>query len=103
MKDKFLDSLGTTREKEMVNIKNVLKKTKTQAEKGKAQLEAKTADPTNELRFVSSNKQEANMKRKQLKFYAGKFKVYGCLGMITSNKEETGDDKTDKQPGRKSN
>jgi len=53
------------------NQLDLIKKTKTQAEKGKAQLEAELADLTNELRSVSSNKQEAERKRKQLESHAG--------------------------------
>merc|ERR1711936_1460068 len=48
-----------------------LKKSKTQAEKGKAQLEAELADLANELKSVSGNKQEAERKRKQLENHAG--------------------------------
>merc|ERR1740137_166654 len=48
-----------------------IKKTKTQAEKGKAQLEAELADLANELKSVSGNKQEAERKRKQLENHAG--------------------------------
>jgi len=48
-----------------------LRKTKTQAEKGKAQLEAELADLTNELKSVSGNKQEAERKRKQLENQVG--------------------------------
>merc|ERR1712083_844506 len=46
-------------------------KTKAQAEKGKSALEAELADLTNELKSVSSNKQEAERKRKQLESHAG--------------------------------
>merc|ERR1712142_216479 len=53
------------------NQLDLLKKTKTQAEKGKAQLEAELADLANELKSVSSNKQEAERKRKQLENHAG--------------------------------
>jgi len=56
---------------QMNNQLDLLKKSKTQAEKGKAQLEAELADLTNELRSVSSNKQEAERKRKQLESHAG--------------------------------
>merc|ERR1712106_913593 len=48
-----------------------LRKTKTLAEKGKAQLEAELADLTNELKSVSGNKQEAERKRKQLENQVG--------------------------------
>jgi len=53
------------------NQLDLLKKSKTQAEKGKAQLEAELADLANELKSVSSNKQEAERKRKQLENHAG--------------------------------
>jgi len=53
------------------NQLDLIKKSKTQAEKGKAQLEAELADLTNELKSVSSNKQEAERKRKQLENHAG--------------------------------
>merc|ERR1719232_1089568 len=53
------------------NQLDLIKKSKTQAEKGKAQLEAELADLANELKSVSSNKQEAERKRKQLENHAG--------------------------------
>merc|ERR1719341_2303277 len=53
------------------NQLDLLKKSKTQAEKGKAQLEAELADLANELKSVSGNKQEAERKRKQLENHAG--------------------------------
>jgi len=55
----------------MNNQLDQLRKSKGQAEKGKAQLEAELADLANELKSVSGNKQEAERKRKQLENHAG--------------------------------
>merc|ERR1719391_1767829 len=48
-----------------------LKKSKAQAEKGKAQLEAELADLATELKSITGNKQEAERKRKQLEGQVG--------------------------------
>lgn len=69
---------------------DLLKKSKTSAEKAKGQLEAELADMANELKSISGNKQEAERRRKQLESQAGE------LGVRLAESESRAQDATER-------